>query len=126
MKFSKQRNGRKLYPKYNPVTRAIGKRVAGLSGAALGYITNNLPGLVGGYNLGYGMYKRRYRQRWAPHILASNRVAYSGPPTGSNPGHRFGSNPRPKPNPQPTKSRPTKLYYGKGRRAHGHRYKRYR
>jgi len=126
MKLFKRKNGRRLYPTYNPVTRAFGKRFAGLSGAALGYITNSLPGAVAGYNLGYRAYKRRWPQRFHRRTLSSNRlggrVSIVNPPNyGSNPGHRFGSNP----NPNPTK--PRKSYGGMirvGGYGHRHRFRR--
>lgn len=82
-----------------------------LSGAALGYIRNSLPGVISGGGAGYGAgvdyYKRNYRlkKRDFKKKLGVNKVMRSNFPytklIGSNPGHVFGSNPGPNPKPNP-------------------------
>lgn len=97
---------------YNVAGKWIWRGVGAASGAALGFIDNNMPGAMAGAQWGYNAAKRTwgrplnfYRAKLGSnryvksnHLYGSNqrKLIGSNPgiPTGSNPGRPIGSNPR--------------------------------
>lgn len=85
------RKYRKRWANYNFVGRNLNrlKRFgAGLSGAALGYIGNNLYGVVPGYSLGASLVPKWKNMKGKPRFTVNPKTI-----TGSNPPKLIGSNP---------------------------------